>query len=136
MSSARVQPDRPVSLLARRLIPRRRQEAQNRDIVWFQIDDLNGLFDALQAGRARRVQPERVEAARRRIRRVSAAASWSPEIYARHAWSFVVDGLDRPEDAFGPAVILLQLGTAASAEARRWLAEVPSSVRRTLEVVS
>jgi hypothetical protein len=121
----------PASLLLERLLPRSRRQDWARDFVRFQIDDLNGLFDGLQG---ECVSSDRVVRARARAEHVLLAASWNEEMYREQAWAFVQEGLDRPEDAFGPALLLGDV-KALSSEVRRWLAGLPAAVERTIATI-
>lgn len=121
----------PASLPFERMLPRARRHEWARDLVWFQIDDLNGLYDGLQGEDA---SSGRVARARERAENVLLGASWNEEMYREHAWAFVQDGMDRPEDAFGPA-LLLGGADALSPEARRWLSDLPEAVVRTIGMI-
>jgi hypothetical protein len=48
------------------------------------------------------------------------ALSWSRDIAIGHVWSLIDDGLDRPDDAFAPAVILTAL-SPDDPKVRQWL---------------
>jgi hypothetical protein len=128
---SRDRPSGPASLAFERLLPRSRRQEWARDLVWFQIDDLNGLFDGLQG---KDVPAARVEGARERVERVLLAASWDEETYREHAWAFVEEGLERPEDGFGPALILGE-APALPGGAKRWLSDLPDGVARTIAKV-
>ena len=121
----------PASLLFERLLPRSRRREWARDLVWFQIDDLNGLYDGLQG---EEVSSGRAARARERAENVLLAASWNEEMYREQAWAFLQEGLDRPEDAFGPALLLGGAG-ALSPEAKRWLSDLPDAVACTIEMI-
>ena len=121
----------PASLLFERLLPRARRQDWARDFVRFQIDDLNGLFDGLQGDG---VSSDRVVRARERADHVLLAASWNGEMYREQAWAFVQDGLDRPEDAFGPALLLGE-SPSLSPEVRRWLSGLLAAVERTIGMI-
>src|SRR5665213_286977 len=129
--ASRARSNSPASLLFERLLPRSRRQDWARDLVWFQIVDLNGLFDGLQG---EDVSSDRVVRARERADNVLIAASWNEEMYREQAWAFVQEGLDRPEDAFGPALLLGE-ATALSSEGRRWLAGLPAAVERTIVTI-
>jgi hypothetical protein len=103
-----------------------------RDVVWFQIDELNGLYDTLQPSRGGEIPERRLATARPRVSRILLAAAWNPDDYCEHAWSFVNEGIERPEDAFGPAAILLGVPDRRAPEAQRWLDGIPAPVARTL----
>ncbi len=140
LSTDLARPRRPPSMLVEKLVPRRAREGLGRDIVWFQIDELNGLYDALQTTRGRpadgALMAARLAGARRRVLRVCAAVDWSVDLYARQAWAFVADGLERDEDSFGAAVILLRIPRdRLPTGVKEWLGHLPRAVQRTLRVL-
>jgi hypothetical protein len=127
----------PSSLNRARLLPPSRERAWLGDIVQFQIDELNALFDPLRRKGSAPEERQRVrDKARRRIEAVGQAAALEPEGYFEACWGLIRAGLDAPEDAFGAAILLVAT-RAERPEARAWLASLPASVAdllRELEV--
>jgi hypothetical protein len=117
---------RTLSLRAARLLPRARREERQHDLVSFQIEDLNGIYDGLRLRRYSAETQLRAEEAQRRIRRTIAAAACCPERFEAGAWRYLETEVERPEDAFGAAAILF--GLSITGDGRRQLAaELPSS---------
>lgn len=120
------------SLGEARLLRSARRTSWERELVAFQIDELNGLFDPLQGPpRKGTIRQTRLREARARIASILQAATWAPDAYFRHAWAIATGTMPAPEDVFGPALLLLELKPDA-APVRAWLASLPANVLMTL----
>jgi hypothetical protein len=117
---------RATSLTAARLLPRQVRAARRRERTAFLIEDLNGAYFTL-AGRRRAAGRSEVAAAR--VRRLLVGTRWMSNV-AADAWAYA-EAMDAPEEAFGPAAVLL---TVASAEprVRRWVASLSTDVQHAL----
>jgi hypothetical protein len=97
--------------------------------VVFACDELNALFDRIAATVAKGEPcPPELKA---RLRPILEALSWSPEAVVRRAREIAGGDLDRPEDAFAPALILSSL-LPADGKVAAWVAERPPEVRQAL----
>jgi hypothetical protein len=123
------------SVRAARLVSPSRRRAWESELVRFQIDELNALYDGLTEAPTPSERRARLARARLRIERIVRAAAWIPRIVTHAARAVVDAGFDEPEDAFGAALLL----GALSAKDRRghlWidrlLRALPSEVVATL----
>jgi hypothetical protein len=120
----------PPTLVLARALPSARQRAWAQDLVFFQLDEINGLVDVLDR-RARDTDDQQLTPGRRRVARLLEAASWSPEMFIAGARAYLALGCARPEDVFGPALILLRL-CAHEPDVARLVASLPPRVSRVL----
>lgn len=118
------------SLVRARALRPPRQRSWRRDVVWFQLDEINGVFDGLQARASKDIEIRR-QTARRRIERVVHAAAWCRDDYLRGAWELISDSSDDPEARFAPTVVLLSL-EPSDPRVQALLGGLPNSVARTL----
>lgn len=135
MRSPKARSERTSSLAAEKLVTRARRLSWSRDFVWFHIDDLNGLFDSLQPEGGEAPGRAVVESARLRIKTVMTAAVWNEDVCRKHVLAFLKEAIDRPEDAFGPAVFLLSLPSAVGTELNTWCKTLPVAVVETIKLV-
>jgi hypothetical protein len=125
----------PTSLGAARALPPRVRRQIKRDVVFFQIEELNAVYDLLRARRADRGLRERSQAiARERVERVLRATRMISAVAIENAWAFAELEVERPEDVFGPAVVLLGLAPTDS-RVRQWVTTMPVEVRAALAAV-
>lgn len=122
-----------IGLAEARLLPSRSRTRWNREIVWFQVDELNGLYDGLQLRTRRDARASIALAARTRIERVLTAARWKADAFIEGAWAFVRTEIEQPEDLFGPAVLLLGLA-ADDLKVRGWATALPEGVQSSLRL--
>lgn len=119
------------SLSEARLFPPAKRRSWERELVAFQIDELNGIFDPLQdPPRTGPRRQARFCEARARIDSILRVATWAPDVYLRHAWAIAKEVRPEPEDHFGAAILLLALNSDA-APMRSWLASLPANVVTT-----
>jgi hypothetical protein len=103
-------PSLPTSLAGRRLLSPEARARGRRDVVFQQLDDLNALLDPLRS-RARDLRGRDAQRARARAisARVVRAARLVPATAVEQAWAYLAEPTRRPEDAFGPAILLLAI---------------------------
>lgn len=95
----------------------------------FACDELNGLYDRIAAELAEdRPCPPALKG---RLLPILQALSWDREVSIRHAWAIAKGDLDRPEDAFAPAMILSVL-LPEDADVGAWVAARPPGVQVAL----
>jgi hypothetical protein len=115
---------------ARLLSPDGRRVWEN-ELVRFQIDELNAVYDGLTQPATPAERQMRLSRARLRIDRIVLGAGWIPQVVARAARAVVEGGLDEPEDAFGVALVLRAVGSEDRTEHAwidLWLASLPREV--------
>jgi hypothetical protein len=118
-----------------RLVPPSRRRAWEDELVRFQIDELNGLYDGLCCATTPADRDRLIARARARIEPIARAAAWIPAAVARAVRATVQAGFEEPEDAFGAALLLLALGPGESNGrewAKGWLGALPADVERIL----
>jgi hypothetical protein len=93
-----------------RLLPQARRRAWEGELVRFQIDELNAVYDGLTQAPTPAERQVRLSRARLRIERILLGAGWIPHVVARAARAVIEGGLDEPEDAFGVALVLAAVG--------------------------
>jgi hypothetical protein len=120
------------SLAESRWLPERRRRECQRDLVRFQIDEINGVYDGLTLSAGTDAHADRVARAQARIERMLQAARWLDKAFARELLAILREPLDEPEDAFGIAVLVLGLGLDSPA-VRAWLSELAGPVRARLD---
>jgi hypothetical protein len=121
--------NRDVSI-GRFLSPDRRR-AWERELVRFQIDELNAAYDGLTQAPTPAERQARLARARLRIDRIVRGAGWIPHVVARAARAVVEAGFDEPEDAFGVALVLGGIAPKDRAEhpwIDRWLGSLPDEI--------
>jgi hypothetical protein len=112
-----------------RLLPRALRSAWERSFVLFACDEINGFFDRIAAAIAKGEScPPELKA---RLRPILEALSWDREVTLPQTWEIAKGGLDRPEDAFAPAMILAAL-LPDDTDATAWVAARPPDVRQAL----
>jgi hypothetical protein len=119
------------SISTARLIPSARRQAWESELVRFQIDELNSLFDALACAPTPARREALIVRARARIEPVLQAASWIPAAVASAVRAIVLAGFDEPEDAFGAALLLAGLGPRDLDDhdwVDQWLPSLPAEV--------
>lgn len=122
----------PASLATARALSGDARGAWRRALVFTLVEDLNAGYDRLtRATRRAKDAAPAVEDARAHAARAIRAASLVRQTALAAAWEFVQDELDRPEDAFGAAVLLLGL-EAADPAVTAWARALPAPVLRTL----
>jgi len=125
LNSVKRQGETPHSLTATRALPESARATWRQTLIYQQIEDLNASFDHLGegGGAIRKVAAiaGRIVRGARLVRATAIAA----------AWTFAKEELDRPEDAFGPAVLLLALD-GESGQVRAWADALPARVTRRL----
>jgi hypothetical protein len=123
-----------IGLAEARLLASRSRARWNREVVWFLIDELNGLYDGLQLRLRREERAARKAAAKSRIERILTAAGWISAEFSEAAWAFARTEAERPEDLFGPAVLLLGLA-GGDPRVRSWAETLPDGTRVTLRLL-
>ncbi len=103
--------------------------AWERAFVAFCCDEINGLFDRIAAAIAE--GDPAPPALKARLLPILQALSWNREITVRHTWQVAKGGLDRPEDAFAPALILTFL-LPDDEETAAWVAGLSPLLRPAL----
>lgn len=104
----------------------------DRQLAWTQLDQLNGTFVALGfADDESPVSPEQCDRLGVRVRDLATCARWGGPRWSELAFEYVRARVEHDEDAFGPALVLSQLGTSDPA-AQAWLATVPPRVSAAL----
>lgn len=126
--------NRVFSLIESRWLTERRRREWQRELVRFQIDEINVVYDGLALSAGTDAHPDRVARATTRIGRRLRAASWLLGPFQRELRALLKEPLDHPEDAFGIAALLLGLGLD-SPEIRSWLARLDHNVRARLHEV-
>jgi hypothetical protein len=118
-----------------RLLSHARRRAWEGELVRFQIDELNAVYDGLTQAPTPAERQVRLSRARLRIERILLGAGWIPHVVARAARAVIEGGLDEPEDAFGVALVLAAVGPKDRTEHAwidRWLESLPGEVVQTL----
>jgi hypothetical protein len=119
----------PTALAVARLLPSAARQAWERAFVSFACDEINGVFDRISAALAEGGPgPPALKA---RLLPILEALSWDREITIRHAWKIAKGRLDRPEDAFAPALILSVL-LPEDADVAAWVTARPPAVQKAL----
>jgi hypothetical protein len=104
-------------------------QAWERAFVSFACDEINGVFDRISAALA--AGSPCPPALKARLLPILEALSWDREVAIRHAWKIAEGRLDRPEDAFAPALILSVL-LPEDAHVATWVAARPPAVQQAL----
>jgi hypothetical protein len=117
----------PDSLVEARLVPPGRRRAWERELVRFQIDEINSVYDGLALHYQTDVRQELLSRARQRIDRVLQAARWMEVVFRREVRAAVREGFDETEDGFGPAILLSVLGRPHPV-VEDWLGRLPAPV--------
>lgn len=116
---AKVGKEATLPAAAAKLLPEEARTAWQRQFVRFACDDLNGLYDRLAVAAIEKAPcPPDI---RERVRLIVRGLSWSREAVIGHVWTLIEEGLERPEDAFAPALILSDL-SLDDPKAQKWLA--------------
>ena len=121
---AKVGEQATLSTAAAKLLPEEARTAWQRQFVKFACDDLNGLYDRLAVAAIEKAPcPPDI---RERLELIVRGLSWSREAVIGHVWTLIEEGLEQPEDAFAPALILSGLAPD-DPKAQKWLAaQVPN----------
>ncbi|HJZ84557.1 MAG TPA: hypothetical protein VKN99_05265 [Polyangia bacterium] len=120
------------STLLERALPRAEREAFARELVEYQIEELNGLGDRLRYVAEQEQGPEREQhqaQAHARVTEIVEALRWNADEVVRYVWQWLETPLAEPEDVFAPALLLRALG-ADQARVQRWLDALPEATRR------
>jgi hypothetical protein len=129
VSTSAGQPPDPRSIAVVRLLPSAARAAWERAFVGFACDEINGLYDRISAALAEgRPCPPALKA---RLLPFLEALSWDREVAIRQTWRIAKGDLDRPEDAFAPAMILSAL-LPEDADVAAWVAARPPAVQQAL----
>jgi hypothetical protein len=129
VSASAGQPPDPTSIALARLLPSAARAAWERAFVVFACDEINGLYDRISAALAEGSPcPPALKA---RLLPILEALSWDREVALRHAWKIAKGRLDRPEDAFAPALILSVL-LPEDADVAAWVTACPPAVQQAL----
>jgi hypothetical protein len=126
---------KPTSVPTARLVSPSRRRSWEDELVRFQIDELNSLFDPLAFAPTPAARALLIPRAQARILPVLRAASWIPAAVARAVAVTVQAGFDEPEDAFGAALLLAALSPADLAGhdwVAPWLTGLPAGVAAIL----
>lgn len=124
----------PVALAsAARLLPRSRREGWRRDRTLSLLHDLNGVYFIVL-----RDDPGATELhcqdAQARIAQRLAGIRWIAGQVLVDTWRFIREEMEDPEDAFGPAVVLMNLA-GEDRRVRQWLATLAPQVAAALDAV-
>lgn len=125
---------RPKNLTSTRLLPPRARATWRCDLLFAQLDELNAAFDRLVRPGSQGEAAEQIDQVRARARRIVRAVTLVAETAIEASWRYVASELDRPDDAFGAAVVLLALAPE-SAATRTWAAGLPTNVKRALKLI-
>ena len=127
---ANVGEEATLAAAAAKLLPEEAHTAWQRQFVKFACDELNGLYDRLAVAASDKAPcPPDI---RDRVQSIVRALSWSREAVIGHVWSLLEGGLEQPEDAFAPALILRGLAPD-DPQARQWLAAQGPNIAAAIE---
>lgn len=125
----------PIGLAsATRLLPNTSRERWRRDRTFALLHDLNGMYFTMQGNDAGTSATQRRDDARERVARRLAGLRWIAENVLADTWRFIREELDGPEDAFGPAMVLVTLARE-DADVRRWLATLPPEIAKAVSAL-
>jgi hypothetical protein len=124
---------RPASLTAARVLSRDVRQRWRRDRTFALIHDLNNVYFVL-ASPAEGTAGCRADAISR-VGRLLAGTRWMHGHAMADAWHFIREEVEDPEDAFGPAVLLLALA-GRDAAVERWVAALAGDVHKTLGLLA